>query len=294
MRQSEPAIEPVIEAFFDQETFTISYLVFDPATLKGLVIDPVFDFDQASGKAHHDSAELILTAAARHGVTIERVLETHAHADHLSAAPYLKARTGARIGIGADITKVQAVFGKVFNLDDIAPEGRDFDDLFADGDTFLMGGIKVEVMHTPGHTPACATYLIGQNGFVGDTLFMPDFGTARCDFPGGDAATLYLSVRRILSLPPETRLFMCHDYKAPGRDVYAWQTSVAEQRARNIHIRDGISEADFVAMRTARDATLAVPRLLLPSIQVNIRAGKLPRPEANGTMYLKAPISLSD
>jgi glyoxylase-like metal-dependent hydrolase (beta-lactamase superfamily II) len=294
MRQSEPAIEPVIEAFFDQETFTVSYLVFDPATLKGLVIDPVFDFDQASGKAHHDSAELILTAAARHGVMIERVLETHAHADHLSAAPYLKARTGARIGIGADITKVQAVFGKVFNLDDIAPEGRDFDDLFADGDTFLMGGIKVEVMHTPGHTPACATYLIGQNGFVGDTLFMPDFGTARCDFPGGDAATLYQSVRRILSLPPETRLFMCHDYKAPGRDVYAWQTSVAEQRALNIHIRDGISEADFVAMRTARDATLAVPRLLLPSIQVNIRAGKLPRPEANGTMYLKAPISLAD
>lgn len=281
-----------IQAFFDEATFTVTYLVGDPVTRQAAVIDPVLDFDPASGQVSTGSAEAVLAAAAAGGWTVARVLETHAHADHLSAAPLIKARTGARVGIGAHIDAVQQVFAGVFNAPDVSGAGAEFDDLFADGEIFAVGELVFEVLHTPGHTPACISYRVGDAVFVGDTLFMPDYGTARADFPGGDAAALYRSIRRILALPPETRLFMCHDYKAPGRDTFAWETTVAEQRARNIHIRDGVSEADFVAMRQGRDKGLAAPRLLLPSVQVNIRAGHLPPAEDNGAHYLKVPLRL--
>lgn len=287
-------MSPHIQAFFDEPTFTVSYLVGDPATKQAAVIDPVLDFDPASGKLSTGSAAAILGAAEQGGWTITRVLETHAHADHLSAAPLIKARTGARVGIGAAIGTVQQVFAGVFNAPDVSGTGAEFDDLFADGEIFRIGGLAVEVLHTPGHTPACVSYRIADAVFVGDTLFMPDYGTARADFPGGDAAALYRSIRRILSLPPETRLFMCHDYKAPGRDHYAWETTVAEERARNIHIHDGVDEAAFIAMRQARDSGLAVPRLLLPSVQVNIRAGHLPPADGNAVHYLKLPLRLPE
>jgi glyoxylase-like metal-dependent hydrolase (beta-lactamase superfamily II) len=281
---------PRIRAFFDEPTNTVSYLVWDAGSMRGAVIDPVLDFDLAAGKADIRSAETILDAAQEEGVTLDWVLETHAHADHLSAAPFIKAKTGAAIGIGEDIRKVQKIFRPVFGLDDLKTDGSDFDHLFADGETFRIGELEVEVLHVPGHTPADVAYHIGDAVFVGDTLFMPDFGTARADFPGGDARQLFHSIRRLLELPGETRLFMCHDYKAPGRDTYAWETTVDEQRRKSVHVHDGITEDEFVAMRETRDADLAVPRLLLPSVQVNIRAGKFPEAEDNGVSYLRIPV----
>jgi glyoxylase-like metal-dependent hydrolase (beta-lactamase superfamily II) len=283
---------PIIKAFFDEPTHTISYLVADPATKRAAIVDPVLDFDHASGKAATTSADAILKEAAALGLTVDWVLETHAHADHLSGAPYIKLKTGAKVGIGEHIRDVQKIFRPVFNATDVKGDGSEFDRLFADGERFKLGEIDVEVMHVPGHTPADVAYKIADAVFVGDTLFMPDFGTARADFPGGNARVLYRSIKRLLSLPPETRLFMCHDYKAPGRDHYAWETTVAEQRANNKHVKDGISEDEFVAMREARDATLAAPELLMPSIQVNMRAGKLPPPDDNGVRYLKIPVKL--
>lgn len=288
---TEPA---QIQAFFDEATFTVTYLVGDPATRQAAVIDPVLDFDPASGQVSTGSADAVLAAVAAGGWTIARVLETHAHADHLSAAPLIKARTGARIGIGRHIDAVQQTFAGIFNAPDVSGTGAEFDDLFADGERFDIGQLEVEVLHTPGHTAACVSYRIGDAVFVGDTLFMPDYGTARTDFPGGDAVQLYRSIRRILSLPPETRLFMCHDYKAPGRDHFAWETTVAEERARNVHIHDGVDEAAFVTLRETRDKGLSAPRLLLPSVQVNIRAGHLPPAEGNGAHYLKLPLRLPE
>jgi len=284
---------PTIQAFFDEATNTVSYLVSDPQTKRAAVVDPVLDYDHASGKAATRSADVILKAAAKDGLTVDWVLETHAHADHLSGAPYIKLKTGAKVGIGEHIRDVQKIFRPVFNATDLSGDGSEFDHLFADGERFALGALEVEVMHVPGHTPADIAYRIGDAVFVGDTLFMPDFGTARADFPGGDAHKLYRSIQRLLSLPPKTRLFMCHDYKAPGRADYAWETTVAEQRAHNAHVKEGISEADFVAMREARDATLAAPELLMPSIQVNMRAGHLPPPDPNGIQYLKIPVKLS-
>ena len=276
--------QPIIEAFFDEPTNTISYLVADPATRDAAVIDPVLDFDLASGEAD--------ARAAEHGWRIVMVLETHAHADHLSAAPFFKAKTGAAIGIGEHIRDVQKIFRPVFAFDDLKTDGSDFDRLFRDGERFTIGALEVEVMHVPGHTPADIAYLIGDAAFVGDTLFMPDYGTARADFPGGDARQLYRSIRRVLSLPDDTRLFLCHDYKAPGRDDYRWETTVGEQRRISVHVNDSVTEDEFVAMREARDATLSPPKLLLPSIQVNIRAGNFPEAEANGVRFLRIPVRI--
>ena len=281
---------PAIRPFFDEPTNTISYLVWDPQSRDGAVIDPVLDWDNRSGTADTAFAHRILAAAEEEGVRIRYVLETHAHADHLTAAPYIKSRTGAPIGIGEHIKDVQRVFRPVFDAADVKPDGGDFDLLFRDGERFPLGTLEVEVMHVPGHTPADIAYRIGDDVFVGDTLFMHDYGTARADFPGGDARALYRSIRRLLALPPETRLWMCHDYKAPGRDTYAWQSTVADQRAHNPHVKDGVTEEESVAFRTSRDATLAAPLLLLPSIQVNIRAGRFPEAEANGVRYLKIPV----
>jgi len=284
---------PQVQAFFDEPTNTVSYLVSDPATKKGAVIDPVLDYDHRSGAASVKSPDAILAAAREAGVEIEWVLETHAHADHLSGAPYMKQKTGAKVGIGEHIKDVQQIFRAVFNITDVSGDGSEFDHLFGEGERFTIGSLQAQVIYTPGHTPACVSYLIGDAVFVGDTLFMPDYGTARADFPGGDARELYRSIQRILSLPPQTRLFICHDYKAPGRDQYAWETTVGEERTRNVHVREGVTEDGFVAMRTARDAKLATPQLLLPSIQVNIRAGKFPPAEANGVHYLKVPVTLA-
>ena len=283
---------PRIRAFFDEPTFTVSYLVGDPETSQAVVIDPVLDFDPNSGTVEVRSADAILAAAKKQGWHIAMVLETHAHADHLTAAPYIKGKTGAKVGIGEHIREVQQVFQPVFEIDDLKPEAADFDVLLADGERLKVGNMTIEVLHTPGHTPADVSYRIGDVVFVGDTLFMPDYGTARADFPGGDAHQLYRSIRRLLSFPRETRLFMCHDYKAPGRDAYAWETTVGEERDRSIHIHDGVGEEEFVAMRKARDATLGAPRLLLPSIQVNVRAGRFPPAEQNGVRYLKLPLRL--
>ncbi|WBQ17584.1 MBL fold metallo-hydrolase [Sphingobium yanoikuyae] len=285
---------PLIEAFFDEPTNTITYLVADPATRQAAVIDPVLDFDAASGEADARSAQRILDAASAKGYCIVMVLETHAHADHLSAAPFIKARTGAWIGIGEHIRDVQRIFRPVFAMDDLAIDGSDFDRLFADGEQFTLGDLMIEVMHVPGHTPADVAYRIGDAVFVGDTLFMPDYGTARADFPGGDARMLYRSIRRVLSLPEDTRLFLCHDYKAPGRDDFCWETTVGDERRHSVHVHDGVTEDAFVAMREARDATLAAPKLLLPSIQVNVCAGRFPQAEANGVRYLKLPVRLSE
>jgi glyoxylase-like metal-dependent hydrolase (beta-lactamase superfamily II) len=285
-------MSPTIQAFFDEPTNTVSYLVADAATRRAAVIDPVLDYDHRTGKASTKSADAILAAAADGGLQIDWVLETHAHADHLSGAPYLKLKTGAKVGIGEHIRDVQKIFRPVFNATDLKGDGSEFDRLFRDGERFAIGALEVEILHVPGHTPADVAYRIGDAVFVGDTLFMPDYGTARADFPGGDARTLYRSIRRLLSLPSETRLFMCHDYKAPGRDHYAWETTVGEQRTHNAHVKDGVDEEAFVAMREARDAKLAAPLLLLPSIQVNIRAGKLPPAEANGVHYIKIPVKL--
>jgi glyoxylase-like metal-dependent hydrolase (beta-lactamase superfamily II) len=254
---------------------------------------PVLDFDHRSGRASVGPADAILAAAKASRLTIAWVLETHAHADHLSAAPYIKLRTGARVGIGEHIRDVQRIFRPIFNATDVSGDGTEFDRLFHDGERFKLGGLDVEVMHTPGHTPACVSYKVGDAVFVGDTLFMPDYGTARADFPGGDARALYRSIKRILKLPSQTRLFMCHDYKAPGRDAYAWETTVGDENAKNVHVHEGVSEDAFVSMRTARDTKLAAPLLLLPSIQVNIRAGHLPPADANGVHYLKIPVELA-
>ena len=283
---------PTIRAFFDEPTNTISYLVADPRTKRAAVIDPVLDYDHASGKASTASADVILEAAAAAGFVIDWVLETHAHADHLSGAPYIKLKTGAKVGIGEHIREVQKIFRPVFNATDVKGDGSEFDRLFADGERFRIGSLEVEVMHVPGHTPADIAYKISDAVFVGDTLFMPDYGTARADFPGGDARKLYRSIKKLLALSPATRLFMCHDYKAPGRDRYAWETTVAEERSNNRHVKDGVSEDDFVTMREARDAKLAAPHLLMPSIQVNMRAGKLPPADVNGVRYLKIPVKL--
>ena len=284
---------PIIHAFFDEPTNTVSYLVADPATKQAAVIDPVLDYDHKSGKANVTSADAILAKAKAEGFTIGLVLETHVHADHLSGAPYIKLKTGAKVAIGERIREVQKIFRPVFNAMDVSGEGSEFDMLFQDGDRFRIGTLTGEVIATPGHTPACVSYRIADAVFVGDTLFMPDYGTARADFPGGDARTLYRSIRHLLSLPGETRLFMCHDYLPKGgRTHYAWETTVAEERARNVHVREGVSEEDFVKMRTTRDATLSAPVLLMPSIQVNMRAGKLPPADSNGVHYLRVPITL--
>jgi len=284
---------PEVSGFFDPATFTISYIVKDPGSPACAIIDPVLDYDPASGRTSTASVDRIADTVRQGGLAVEWILETHVHADHLSAGDHLRKALGCPLAIGDRVPVVQETFRDIFNLkDSVATDGRQFDRLFADGDRFAIGGLQVEVMHTPGHTPACATYLIGDAAFVGDTLFMPDYGTARCDFPGGDAAMLYRSVRRILALPPETRLFLCHDYKAPGRDEYVWETNVAAQRAGNVHIRDGIDEGSFVRMRTERDATLDMPRLILPSVQVNMCAGALPPPEDNGVSYLKMPLNM--
>ena len=289
---------PVIRGFFDEGTNTVSYFLGDPATRQAAIIDPVLDFDHRTGNAATKSADVVLDAAAAAGFDVVRILETHLHADHLSGAPYIKRKTGAPVGIGARVREVQRIFRPVFNLTDVSGDGSEFDELYEDGAVLLVGSLRVRVMHTPGHTPACVTYIVDVGNapyaaFVGDTLFMPDFGTARADFPGGDAAELYRSIRKVLALPETTKLFMCHDYKAPGRENYAWETSVAEERAANVHVKDGVTEEAFVAMRTARDAKLAAPLLLLPSIQVNVRAGKLPAAESNGVRYLKIPVKLT-
>ncbi len=280
-----------IRAFFDEPTNTVSYLVADPATKQAAVIDPVLDYDQKSGEVDTGSVEAILKTAIDLGLTITWALETHAHADHLSGAPYIKAKSGAKIGIGEHIKDVQRIFRPIFNATDLKTDGSDFDHLFKDGERFKIGDLDGEILYTPGHTPADISYKIDDAIFVGDTLFMPDYGTARADFPGGDAHQLYRSIKRVLAQPPTTRLFMCHDYKAPGRDTYAWETTVQEQRDKNVHIGSGRTEDEFVAMRSARDATLAAPTLLLPSIQVNIRAGSFPPAEDNGVHYLKIPVS---
>lgn len=280
-----------IDAFFHEPTYTVSYLVSDPTTKQAAVIDSVLDFDHRSGRTSTKSADRILAAATSAGLRVMLILETHAHADHLSAAHYLRGQTGATVVIGAEIVQVQSVFKDIFNAADMTTDGRSFDHLVRDGDRLPLGALDIEVMHTPGHTPACVTYRIGDAAFVGDTMFMPDYGTARADFPGGDARTLYRSIRRVLALPPETRLFMCHDYKAPGRDHFAWETTVADERANNLHVHDGVSEDEFVRMREARDRTLEMPVLILPSIQVNMRAGHMPAADSNGTVYLRVPLN---
>ena len=285
--------KPAIRAFFDEPTNTVSYLVWDPATMQGVAIDPVLDYDPRSGKASVKSADAMLTAAQELGITLGMVLETHAHADHLSGAPYIKLKTGAKVAIGEHIREVQRIFRPVFNAEDVSGDGSEFDHLFKDGERFKIGTLEAQVIYTPGHTPACVSYHVGDAVFVGDTLFMPDYGTARADFPGGDAHQLYRSIRKLLALPRETRLFMCHDYKAPGRDHYAWETTVGAERDHSVHVHDGVSEETFVAMRHERDAGLAAPRLLLPSIQVNVRAGRFPPASDNGVSYLKLPLKPS-
>jgi len=282
---------PDVRGFFDPATHTVTYLVSDPATGQAAIIDPVLDFDAASARTSTRSIDAVMAALRLEALTLALVLETHAHADHLTAAAHLRATTGVSIGIGGRITQVQSAFGRLFGADDVRPDGAVFDHLYADGDAFALGDLKVEVIHTPGHTPACVSYRIGDAVFTGDTLFMPDYGTARTDFPGGDARTLYRSIQRLLSLPDETRVFVGHDYLPQGRTDYRFETTVAEQRAHNIHIGGGVSEDAFVAMREARDATLGAPQLILPSLQVNIRAGDLPPPDANGQRYLRLPLN---
>jgi glyoxylase-like metal-dependent hydrolase (beta-lactamase superfamily II) len=285
------SVKPEVTPFFDADTNTISYVVKDPASNACAVVDSVLDLDYAAGRIGHHSADAIIRFIREHGLTLEWQIETHVHADHLSAAPYIQAALGGLIGIGEQVRVVQNTFGKVFNEGaEFRRDGSQFDCLFADGDTYRIGTVTAFAMHTPGHTPACMTHVIGDAAFVGDTLFMPDGGTARADFPGGDARTLYQSIRRVLALPPETRLFMCHDYAPNGREI-RWETTVADERAHNVHVHDGVTEDEFVAMRSARDKTLGMPRLILPSIQVNMRAGQLPPPEPDGRCFLKVPLN---
>ncbi|MDC8754470.1 MBL fold metallo-hydrolase [Erythrobacter sp. sf7] len=290
--RADGALRPEIAAFFDPATFTVTYVAHDPATMEAAIIDSVLDFDPASGRTSTASADAVIDYVTSHNLKVTWLLETHAHADHLSAAPYLQDKVGGKIAIGEHITTVQNVFGKLFNAGtEFERDGSQFDALFKDGDTFTIGTLPVTVMHVPGHTPACIAYVVGEAVFVGDTMFMPDYGTARADFPGGDARTLFRSLRRILSLPGETRLFMCHDYLPKGRSTYVWETTVAAEREGNIHAHDGITEDEFVAMREARDATLDMPRLILPSVQVNMRAGHMPPADDNGVVYLKLPVN---
>tara|TARA_R110000782_G_scaffold29887_6_gene74197 strand:+ start:540 stop:1403 length:864 start_codon:yes stop_codon:yes gene_type:complete len=285
-------MKPQVHAFFDEPTNTVSYAVVDEATRACAIVDSVLDYDAASGRTSTTSADLIIDFVREKNLQVQWILETHVHADHLSAAPYIKHQVGGQIAIGKDVSTVQSAFGKLFNAEDgFRFDGSQFDHLFEDGETFSIGSIEGKTIHTPGHTPACMTYVIGDAAFVGDTLFMPDYGTARTDFPGGDAATLYQSIQRIFALPDETRLFLCHDYKAPGRDEYRWETTVAEERAHNVHVQTGVTETDFVNFRNERDAALGMPKLILPSVQVNMRAGHLPPPEDNGNQYLKIPLN---
>ena len=284
---------PVVRAFFDEATFTASYVVHDPATRAAAIVDSVLDFDHPSGRTSTDSADEIVAYVGEQELKVEWLLETHAHADHISAAPYLQEKLGGRIGIGREIVTVQNVFGKIFNEGtDFARDGSQFDRLFDDGDRFEIGSLQAIVLHVPGHTPADLAFVIGDAAFVGDTMFMPDYGTARADFPGGDARRLFRSIRRLMQLPDRTRVFLCHDYKAPNREEFAWETTILAERTGNVHVHEGVSEDEFVAMRTQRDATLGMPRLILPSIQVNMRAGHLPEPEENGTRYLKLPLNV--
>jgi len=284
---------PIVTSFFDKATNTISYVVQDPTTREAAVIDSVLDFDPAAGRTAYSSADAIIAYLKAEKLSVTWLLETHAHADHLSAAPYLKEKLGGTLAIGREIIDVQNVFGKIFNEGtEFARDGSEFDRLFEDGDTFQIGGLQAMALHVPGHTPADLAYVIGEAVFTGDTLFMPDYGTARADFPGGDSRQLFRSIRRLMALPERTRLFHCHDYKAAGRDRFAWETTVGAQRTGNVHVHEGVSEDDFVAMRDARDATLPMPRLILPSIQVNMRGGHLPEPESNGTRYLKIPLDV--
>jgi glyoxylase-like metal-dependent hydrolase (beta-lactamase superfamily II) len=283
---------PAIKGFFDAPTCTVTYVVHDPATRRASIVDSVMTYDPASGRTALDAINPVIAYVAEQGLGVDWHLETHAHADHLSAAPYLQHKLGGAISIGTHICEVQQTFGKLFNAGtDFARDGSDFDHLWADGGTFQIGNLPVTVLHVPGHTPACVAYVIGDAVFVGDTMFMPDYGTARADFPGGDARTLFRSLRRLFELPPETRLFMCHDYLPEGRDYFVWESTVADQRRANVHARDGIDEGAFVVMREARDRTLPMPRLILPSVQVNMRAGQMPPAEENGVVYLKIPVN---
>lgn len=292
MSAALPAAKPIVTAFFDGATNTVSYVVQDPQGSACAIIDSVLDFDHASGRTDTASADKIVTFVKDEGLQTQWILESHVHADHLSAAPYLQEQLGGKIGIGAQITTVQDTFGKVFNEGTaFQRDGSQFDALWSEGDSLHIGQMRCDVMHTPGHTPACLTYVIGDAAFVGDTLFMPDFGTARCDFPGGSADDLYQSIQRILALPDETRIFVGHDYKAPGRDAFAWETTVGAQRAANVHVGGGTAQEDFVALRETRDATLGMPKLIVPSLQINMRAGNMPEPDEDGTVMLKLPIN---
>ena len=288
----DKALRPTIAGFFDEATFTVTYVVHDPASREAAIIDSVLDYDAAAGRTSCNSADRIVEYVATNDLRVPWLIETHAHADHISAAPYLQEKLGGKIAIGAEIIRVQEVFGKLFNAGtEFERDGSQFDRLFVDGERFSLGQIEGIALHVPGHTPADMAFIIGDAAFVGDTMFMPDFGTARADFPGGDARQLYRSIRRLLSLPDPTRLFLCHDYKAPGRDVFAWESTVAQQRRDNVHVKDGVSEDEFVAMRTSRDKTLGMPQLILPSVQVNMRGGHLPEPEENGVSYIKIPVN---
>lgn len=285
-------LHPEVISFFDEPTNTATYILMDPGSRAAAIIDSVLDYDAAAGRTDTKAADGLIAYVREHDLKVDWLLETHVHADHLSAAPYLKEKLGGRIAIGANITVIQDVFGKVFNAGtEFERDGSQFDALFKEGDRIRIGGMDGYAMHTPGHTPACMTYVFGDAAFIGDTLFMPDYGTARADFPGGSARDLYRSIRKVLALPPETRLFLCHDYKAPGRDSFQWETTVAEQRTSNVHVKDGVTEDQYVAMREARDKTLGMPKLIIPSIQVNMRAGDLPDPEDNGVRYLKVPLN---
>ncbi|USA63009.1 MBL fold metallo-hydrolase (plasmid) [Qipengyuania citrea] len=290
--QADKRLRPSIAGFFDEATNTVSYVVHDPKTGEAAIIDSVLDFDAASGRTSNGSADRMIEYVTSNNLKVTWLIETHAHADHISAAPYLQERLGGKLAIGRDIIRVQEVFGKLFNAGtNFERDGSQFDKLFEDGETFRIGELEGIALHVPGHTPADMAFIIGDAAFVGDTIFMPDFGTARADFPGGDAGQLFRSIRRLLSLPDETRLFLCHDYKAPGRDEYAWETTVKQQREENVHVKDGVTEQDFVAMRTDRDKTLSMPKLIMPSVQVNIRGGRLPDPEENGVSYIKIPVN---
>ena len=283
---------PTVKAFFDNDTNTVSYVVTDPQTRRCAIVDSVLDYDPKAGRTRHDSASQIVAYVKQEALTVEWLLETHVHADHLSAAPWIQEQVGGKLAIGEHIRTVQDTFGKVFNAGtEFARDGRQFDHLFADGDTYQVGNIEARAIHTPGHTPACMSHVIGDAVFVGDTLFMPDYGTARCDFPGGDARTLYQSVQKLLALPDDTRMFLCHDYLPESRSEYQWETTVGDQRRHNIHVHEGVSEEEFVSMREKRDATLDMPRLILPSVQINMRAGHLPPEEDNGVSYLKIPLN---
>lgn len=282
----------IVRSFFDEPTFTATYVVHDPVTLRAAIVDSVLDFDAASGRTGTSAADAVVAYVASEGLVVDWLFETHAHADHLSAAPYLQQRLGGKLAIGSAIVEVQTIFGKLFNAGTpFERNGSQFDLLLKDGDTLAIGQLEVAVLHVPGHTPADIAFVVGDAVFCGDTLFMPDYGTARADFPGGDARSLYRSIRRLLLLPAEARLFLCHDYKAPGRDTFVWETTIGAENTANVHVHQGVSEEDFVAMRNARDATLSMPKLILPAVQVNMRAGHLPPAENNGVRYLKIPLN---